>query len=174
MPRTNGVGTTAPPGSGAQRCAQASERKHRTDSTTGPATTSNAIDPRRLAALCADLVGCDICTAAGIIARSNAPVPALCRRLIKAGKSPKITQISDRRIGITVGNNRAWQQSRERGGGAPPPEQQNAAPGWERRLSFHGAAGSRDPAFEATGPFGSIPNASATIKGYNSSLASAV
>jgi hypothetical protein len=36
------------------------------------------------------------------------------RRLIKAGKGPVITQISDRRIGITAGNNRKWQQSRER------------------------------------------------------------
>jgi predicted site-specific integrase-resolvase len=36
------------------------------------------------------------------------------RRLIKAGKGPVITQISDRRIGVTVGNNRRWQQSRER------------------------------------------------------------
>jgi len=88
MPRTNVVGTpTAPPGSGAQRCAQAGERKHRTDSTTGPATTtSNAIDP--LAALCADLAGSDVCTAPGIIARSYAPVLALCRRLIEAGIDP--------------------------------------------------------------------------------------
>src|SRR5262249_36386247 len=29
MPRTNVVGTTAPSGSGAQRCAQAGEREHR-------------------------------------------------------------------------------------------------------------------------------------------------
>ena len=36
------------------------------------------------------------------------------RRLIKAGKGPVITQISDRRIGITVGNNRRWQESRAR------------------------------------------------------------
>src|SRR5262249_61635956 len=71
MSRTNVVGTTAP------------------DSTTGPATTtSNAIDPRRLAALCADLVGSDVCTAPGIIARSYAPVLALCRRLIEAGIDP--------------------------------------------------------------------------------------
>jgi len=89
MPRTNVVGTTAAAGSGAQRCAQAGERKHRTHSTTGPATTtSNAIDPRRLPALCADLVGSNICTAPGIIARSYAPVLALCRRLIEAGIDP--------------------------------------------------------------------------------------
>src|SRR5262245_31610396 len=37
MPRTNVVGTTAPSGSGAQRCAQAGEREHRTDSTARPA-----------------------------------------------------------------------------------------------------------------------------------------
>jgi hypothetical protein len=35
MPRKNVVGTTAPPGSGAQRCAQAGEREHITDSTAG-------------------------------------------------------------------------------------------------------------------------------------------
>jgi len=42
MPRTNAVGTTPPPGSDAQRCAQAGARKHRTDSTTGTATTTTA------------------------------------------------------------------------------------------------------------------------------------
>lgn len=36
------------------------------------------------------------------------------QRLIKAGKAPPITQISDRRIGITVANNRKWQAARER------------------------------------------------------------
>jgi predicted site-specific integrase-resolvase len=36
------------------------------------------------------------------------------QRLIKAGKGPKITQISDRRIGVTVANNRKWQAARER------------------------------------------------------------
>jgi hypothetical protein len=36
------------------------------------------------------------------------------RRLRKAGKGPKITQISDRRIGITVRANRKWQAARER------------------------------------------------------------
>jgi predicted site-specific integrase-resolvase len=36
------------------------------------------------------------------------------RRLRKAGKARPFTQISDRRIGVTVGNNRKWQQSRER------------------------------------------------------------
>jgi hypothetical protein len=42
-----------------------------------------------LAGLCADQVGSDICTAAGIIARSYAPVLALCRRLIRqAGYDP--------------------------------------------------------------------------------------
>jgi predicted site-specific integrase-resolvase len=36
------------------------------------------------------------------------------KRLIKRGQGPVITQISDRRIGVTVANNRAWQRSRER------------------------------------------------------------
>ena len=34
------------------------------------------------------------------------------QRLLKAGKGPVVTQISDRRIGITVRSNRAWQESR--------------------------------------------------------------
>jgi hypothetical protein len=38
MPRTNVVGTTTPPGSGAQRCALAGEREHRIDSTAGAAS----------------------------------------------------------------------------------------------------------------------------------------
>jgi hypothetical protein len=36
------------------------------------------------------------------------------RRLIKAGKGPKILQLSPRRIGVTVRANREWQQARER------------------------------------------------------------
>ena len=52
MPRTNVVGTTPPPGSGAQRCAQAGEREHRTDSTTGTAVTTaaNRLSPAARAA----------------------------------------------------------------------------------------------------------------------------
>src|SRR5262245_16134523 len=44
MPRTNVVGPTTPSGSGAQRCAQAGEREHITDSTARPAiaTTTGA------------------------------------------------------------------------------------------------------------------------------------
>jgi hypothetical protein len=42
MLRTNVVGTTTPPGSGAQRCAQAGEREHRIDSTAGTAATTAA------------------------------------------------------------------------------------------------------------------------------------
>ena len=40
------------------------------------------------------------------------------RRLRKAGKGPVFTQLSDRRIGVTVGNNRRWQASRIREHGA--------------------------------------------------------
>jgi hypothetical protein len=36
------------------------------------------------------------------------------RRLIKLGRGPKILQLSDRRIGITVRANRDWQRARER------------------------------------------------------------
>src|SRR5262245_24291659 len=44
MPRTNVVGTTAPSGSGAQQCAQAGEREHRTDSTARPAIATAALE----------------------------------------------------------------------------------------------------------------------------------
>jgi len=36
------------------------------------------------------------------------------RRIINAGNGPIITQLSPRRIGITVANNIAWQESRAR------------------------------------------------------------
>jgi len=37
------------------------------------------------------------------------------RRIVNAGNGPVITQLSARRIGITVANNAAWQASRARG-----------------------------------------------------------
>jgi hypothetical protein len=40
--------------------------------------------------------------------------PRTGRRVLASGNGPTITQISDKRIGITVGNNRAWQASRAR------------------------------------------------------------
>jgi hypothetical protein len=36
------------------------------------------------------------------------------KRLIKSGRGPRVLQLSDRRIGITVAANREWQQARER------------------------------------------------------------
>jgi len=36
------------------------------------------------------------------------------RRILNSGRGPTVTQMSAKRIGITVANNRAWQQSRER------------------------------------------------------------
>jgi len=36
------------------------------------------------------------------------------RRIIRSGTGPVVTQLSERRIGITVGNNRRWQESRAR------------------------------------------------------------
>jgi hypothetical protein len=36
------------------------------------------------------------------------------RRIISSGNGPIVTQLSERRIGITVGNNRRWQESRAR------------------------------------------------------------
>ena len=36
------------------------------------------------------------------------------RRIICSGNGPVVTQLSERRIGITIGNNRIWQESRAR------------------------------------------------------------
>jgi len=36
------------------------------------------------------------------------------RRIIRSGNGPVMTQLSERRIGITVGNNRRWQEARAR------------------------------------------------------------
>jgi hypothetical protein len=36
------------------------------------------------------------------------------RRIIATGNEPKLTRLSSRRFGITVGNNALWQQGRER------------------------------------------------------------
>jgi hypothetical protein len=36
------------------------------------------------------------------------------RRILASGKGPVVTQLTARRIGITVGNNRCWQQARAR------------------------------------------------------------
>jgi hypothetical protein len=38
------------------------------------------------------------------------------RRIIKSPGGPVVTQLSERRIGITVGNNRRWQAERARKG----------------------------------------------------------
>ena len=40
--------------------------------------------------------------------------PRTGERVLKSGKGPKITQLSDRLRGITIRNNREWQRSRER------------------------------------------------------------
>jgi hypothetical protein len=45
MPRTNVVATTPPPGSGAQRCAQAGEREHHIDTAGTAATTAARSSP---------------------------------------------------------------------------------------------------------------------------------
>jgi hypothetical protein len=36
------------------------------------------------------------------------------RRIIAGGNGPVVTQLSPKRVGISVGNNAAWQASRER------------------------------------------------------------
>ena len=37
------------------------------------------------------------------------------RRVLASGEGPVVTELSAARIGVTVGNNRAWQQARARG-----------------------------------------------------------
>ena len=36
------------------------------------------------------------------------------RRILAGRNGPRVTRLSPRRIGVTVGNNRAWQKTRER------------------------------------------------------------
>ena len=36
------------------------------------------------------------------------------RRVLSGPNGPRVTMLSERRIGITVGNNRQWMESRER------------------------------------------------------------
>jgi hypothetical protein len=75
MLRTNVVGTTTPPGSGAQRCVQAGEREHITDSTTGSAATTAAwSSPLLLAYDGQRFIGDAICHQCG------KPLPATARR----------------------------------------------------------------------------------------------
>jgi hypothetical protein len=35
-------------------------------------------------------------------------------RIIQRGDGPIFTQLSEKRVGVTIGNNRAWQKARER------------------------------------------------------------
>jgi hypothetical protein len=69
------VGTTAHPGSGAQRCAQAGEREHITDSTAGAAATTAAWSSPLLSAYDGQRwIGHGICHQCG------KPLPATARR----------------------------------------------------------------------------------------------
>jgi len=45
--------------------------------------------------------------------RLNKISPATGRRIRKAGKGPKFIRLSDRRIGVTIGDNRAWQEANQ-------------------------------------------------------------
>jgi hypothetical protein len=44
----------------------------------------------------------------------NGISPATGRRLIKTGRGPPLVQLSDRRFGITIAANAAWQAARTR------------------------------------------------------------
>jgi hypothetical protein len=46
--------------------------------------------------------------------RLNGISPATGRRILKSGRGPIVTQLSERRIGITIGANADWQASRAR------------------------------------------------------------
>jgi hypothetical protein len=47
-------------------------------------------------------------------ARLNRISMRTARRVLQSGEGPPTVRLSERRIGITVGTNRLWQQSRER------------------------------------------------------------
>ena len=48
----------------------------------------------------------------------NGISPATGRRLLRSGRGPIVTRLSDRRIGITVGANIDWQAKRASNGAA--------------------------------------------------------
>ena len=48
----------------------------------------------------------------------NGISPATARRRLRSGRGPIVTRLSDRRIGITVGANMAWQAKRAINGAA--------------------------------------------------------
>jgi hypothetical protein len=48
----------------------------------------------------------------------NGISPATGRRILRSGTGPIVTQLSARRIGITIGANAEWQASRARSAGA--------------------------------------------------------
>ena len=48
----------------------------------------------------------------------NGISPATGRRLLRSGRGPIVTRLSDRRIGITIGANVAWQAKRAINGAA--------------------------------------------------------
>jgi len=48
--------------------------------------------------------------------RLNKISPAMGRRIRAAGKGPRFIRLSDRRIGVTVGDNRAWQEANQHEG----------------------------------------------------------
>jgi hypothetical protein len=47
------------------------------------------------------------CILSGISARTG-------RRILASGNGPTVTQLSEKRIGVTIGNNRRWQKARAR------------------------------------------------------------
>jgi hypothetical protein len=47
--------------------------------------------------------------------RLNAVSPRTGRRILASGSGPRVTQLSEKRIGVTIRANREWQQSRVRG-----------------------------------------------------------
>lgn len=46
--------------------------------------------------------------------RLNSFSPRTGRRILNSGRGPVVTRLSARRIGVTIGNDRAWKASRER------------------------------------------------------------
>src|SRR5262249_43815235 len=47
--------------------------------------------------------------------------PRQGRRILRSGNGPIVTQLSEWRVGVTVGNNRRWQETRARPADRPSP-----------------------------------------------------
>ena len=103
----------------------------------------------QIQAIRAELIGSDTCTAAGITARGNAPVLALCRQLLAAGHRSRPA-----RLEVYRGATLALTRPLDRRGGAARNQQQGDRVCTARRRAYSPAHAEKpaSAAYRAAGP----------------------